>query len=92
MAGAVHMGPSFAVLHGRIDPSLRPISSAILLLILNFIGLGLGPLLVGALSQWAFAGFGEGSLRYALIAIQLVGIWGAVHYYIAGRYLTVQPS
>lgn len=92
MAGAVHMGPSFAVLHGRVDPSLRPVASAILLLILNFIGHGLGPLLVGALSQWVFAGFGEASLRYALIAIQLIGIWGVVHYYIAGRYLGAQPS
>lgn len=87
MAGAVHMGPSFAVLHGRIEPRLRPISSAVLLLILNFIGLGLGPLMVGALSQWVFAAHGEDSLRYALITIQLIGIWGAVHYYIAGRYL-----
>lgn len=92
MAGAVHMGPSFAVLHGRIDPSLRPIASAILLLVLNFIGLGLGPLLVGALSQWVFAGFGENSLRYALITIQLIGIWGVVHYYIAGSRLSDQPS
>jgi predicted MFS family arabinose efflux permease len=87
MVGAIHMGPSFAVLHERIDARLRPISSAVLLLILNFIGLGLGPLLVGALSQWVFAGFGEESLRYALMAIQVVGLWGAVHYYFAGRNL-----
>jgi predicted MFS family arabinose efflux permease len=87
MVGAIHMGPSFAVLHERIDARLRPISSAVLLLILNFIGLGLGPLLVGGLSQWVFAGFGEGSLRYALMTIQVVGLWGAVHYYFAGRNL-----
>jgi predicted MFS family arabinose efflux permease len=87
VVGAIHMGPSFAVLHQRVDPGLRPVSSAVLLLILNFIGLGLGPLIVGALSQWVFAGFGEESLRYALITIQVVGVWGAAHYYFAGRNL-----
>lgn len=92
LVGAVHMGPSFAVLHGRVDPDLRPISSAVLLLILNFIGLGLGPLIVGALSQWAFAAYGESSLRYALVTIQLVGIWGAMHYYVAGRGLGARPA
>jgi MFS family permease len=91
MVGAIHMGPSFAVLHDRIDPSLRPISSAVLLLILNFIGLGLGPLIVGGLSQWVFASAGEHSLRYALATIQLIGIWGAVHYYLAGKEL-IKPS
>jgi hypothetical protein len=63
----------------------------VLLLILNFIGLGLGPLIVGGLSQWVFAGAGEHSLRYALATIQLIGIWGALHYYLAGKEL-VRPS
>ncbi len=91
MAGAVHMGPSFAVLHNRIEERYRPISSAVLLLMLNFIGLGLGPLLVGALSQWVFAAHGSDSLRYALITLQVIGVWGAVHYYFAGRNLK-QPA
>jgi len=81
-AGAVHIGPSVAILHERVDARLRPLASALFLMILTVIGLGLGPLAVGALSQIAFAGFGEDSLRYALLVWQLVGFWAAVHFYI----------
>ena len=64
--GAIHIGPSVAVLHERIEPHLRPLASALFLMILTLVGLGLGPLAVGAMSQFAFAGYGEDSLRYAL--------------------------
>ena len=86
-AGAVHIGPSVAILHERVDARLRPLASALFLMILTVIGLGLGPLAVGALSQIAFAGFGEDSLRYALLVWQLVGFWAAVHFYIGGAAL-----
>ena len=29
---------------------------------------------------------GDDSLRYALLAVSMLGIWGAYHYYQAGRY------
>ena len=86
-AGAVHIGPSVAILHERVDARLRPLASALFLMILTLVGLGLGPLAVGALSQIAFAGFGEDSLRYALLVWQFVGFWAAVHFYIGGAAL-----
>jgi hypothetical protein len=85
--GAVFMGPSIAVLHDRAPVARRPIVSAIFLLFVNFIGLGLGPLATGAMSQLVFTGSGESSLRYALVVMQVVGIWGGLHYWLAGRHL-----
>jgi MFS family permease len=85
--GAVFMGPTIAVLHDRVPVARRPVVSAIYLLLVNFIGLGLGPLATGAMSQFAFASFGESSLRYALVVMQIVGVWGGVHYWLAGRHL-----
>jgi hypothetical protein len=85
--GAIHIGPSVAVLHERIEAHLRPIASALFLMILTLVGLGLGPLAVGAMSQFAFAQEGDDSLRYALLVWQFVGLWAAVHYYFAGRLL-----
>jgi MFS family permease len=90
--GAVFVGPSIAVLHNRVPPHMRPIASAIFLLGINFIGLGLGPLLAGALSQFMFGGAGEDSLRYAMIVMQVIGVWGGVHYYLAGRRLGGSPA
>ena len=86
-AGAIYHGPSIAALHDRIPVARRPIVSAIFLMLINFIGLGLGPLVTGAMSQLVFAGFGEHSLRYALVVMQIVGIWGGVHYWLAGSNL-----
>jgi predicted MFS family arabinose efflux permease len=85
--GAMFVGPSIGTLHERMSASLRPVVSAVFGLIVNFVGLGLGPLLVGAMSQWVFAAHGDGSLRYALIVMQAAGIWGGLHFYLAGRNL-----
>jgi predicted MFS family arabinose efflux permease len=86
-AGVIHIGPSVAVLHERIDAHLRPLASALFLMILTLLGLGLGPLAVGAMSDIVFARYGEDSLRYALLVWQLVGFWAAIHFYLAGTAL-----
>lgn len=87
IAGAIYIGPSLAVLHNRVPAELRPIASAVFLLTVNFIGLGVGPLLVGGMSQYAFSEFGTDALRYALVVAQLVAFWAAFHYYLAGSVL-----
>jgi predicted MFS family arabinose efflux permease len=86
-AGAIHIGPSVAVLHERIETHLRPLASALFGMILTLVGLGLGPLAVGAMSDIVFARYGEDSLRYALLVWQFVGFWAAIHFYFAGRQL-----
>jgi predicted MFS family arabinose efflux permease len=88
--GAVHIGPSVAVLHERIEPQLRPLASALFQMILTLIGLGLGPLAVGAMSEFVFAPLGADSLRWSLAVWQLVGLWAAVHFYFAGRALAAE--
>lgn len=89
--GAAYVGTSIAVLHNRVPAELRPMASALFLLIVNFVGYGFGPLLAGALSDFVFDTFGDGALRYSLVVIQGVAIWGAFHYYWAGRQLA-RPS
>ena len=49
---AAYLGPSLAVTHSLVPPGMRAMSSAVLFLILNMIGLGLGPLLVGMASDF----------------------------------------
>jgi predicted MFS family arabinose efflux permease len=87
MVGAIFLGPSIAVLHDRVAVRQRPVASAIFILLVTLVGLGLGPLVAGALSQHVFAALGTDSLRYALSLIQFAGLWGALHFWIAGRQL-----
>ncbi|MFT3967713.1 MAG: MFS transporter [Sphingobium sp.] len=66
--GGAYLGPSIAAAHALVPPSLRASASAMIMLGVNLIGLGLGPLAVGLLSD-AWAGAGSGALRHAMLAI-----------------------
>ena len=48
---AFNMGPTYAIINNEVDPRARATSVAILMFCMNLIGLGLGPLTVGALSD-----------------------------------------
>lgn len=72
-----YMGPMHFTGQSVVPPSMRANSSAILLIILNVIGLGLGPLMVGLLSDGLSIGLGLGpaeGVRWALLLSTLVGI------------------
>jgi hypothetical protein len=56
-------------------------------MITNLIGLGLGPLVFGLLSDALSGVFGSESLRYALGLAPLLALWAAYHYFCAGRTL-----
>ncbi len=49
---AMYLGPSLAITHHLVPPSMRAMSSAVLFFILNILGLGLGPTAVGMISDW----------------------------------------
>ncbi len=51
IGGTLYLAPSIATAHRLVHPRMRAMASAILFLVLNLIGLGLGPLLVGWLSD-----------------------------------------
>jgi MFS family permease len=52
---AAYLGPSLAITHHLVPPSMRAMSSAVLFFILNILGLGTGPLVVGLISDWLTA-------------------------------------
>ncbi|MCB1421757.1 MAG: MFS transporter [Nitratireductor sp.] len=84
----VFWGPSFAFLHGRIRNELRPMATAFFLFIYNIIGVGIGPTLIGILSDALPQSAPGHSLGLALLIIQITGIWGAFHYWQAMRTIT----
>lgn len=67
--GGAYLAPVIAHCHAMFGGYQRALASAILLLSLNLIGLGLGPLLVGALSDLLAGSSGERALPLAMLAI-----------------------
>lgn len=95
--GVMYLGPTFATVQRLVTARERALGSALLLLVINLIGLGLGPWLVGAVSdvlnQWHLgqgldpvAAKGEG-LRYALAIMVCINAWSFLHYMLAARTL-----
>lgn len=83
--GAMTSGPLFATLQTLIPARMRALSIALVYLFANFIGLGLGPLAAGALSDLLHPHFGPESLRYALLTLCPGYLWVAWHLRRASR-------
>ena len=88
LLNACYLGPMLAMTHGLVSLRMRAVSSSVLFLVLNFIGLGLGPLITGALSDLFGQTMGPGEgLRWALVVVTLTNVWAAIHYFLAARTL-----
>ena len=95
--GVMYLGPSYATMQRLVEIRERALGSAVLLLIVNLIGLGLGPTLVGVVSDAMFAYFGEQGLgteaaraqglRWALVIMVTINVWSFVHYMIGAKTL-----
>lgn len=83
------LAPLVATGQSLVPATLRAFTSAVLALVVNIVGLGLGPLLTGVISDWllAHSHLGNDSLRYAITASALASIWGAAHFLRAARFL-----
>lgn len=55
-----YLSPAVALVQAKVKPAQRTLAGAILLLIMNLIGLGFGPTYLGAMSDW-FAAQGHAS-------------------------------
>ena len=81
-----YLATTFAQTQGLVGLRMRGVASALVLFLINIIGLGFGPLTTGMLSDYLAADFGQDSMRYALLIVGgVVGPWSAFHYYRAGH-------
>jgi MFS family permease len=86
--GALWYGPVYGTGQSVVPPHMRATAAAILLFIINLIGLGLGPLAVGLLSDYFNKGLGMGAaegVRWALIASTLFGLVAFACFWTARR-------
>ncbi|MGB0343555.1 MAG: spinster family MFS transporter [Parvibaculales bacterium] len=87
LLGNFYQATTFSQTQGISSLRMRAVAAGILLFIINIIGLGLGPQLVGVISDLLANQYGDESLRYSLFICSLVYIWAAIHYFMAGRHL-----
>lgn len=95
---SMFFGPSFTVAQSLATVRMRAVSTSLLLFVQTLIGYGLGPLIVGAISDALSPGLapaiqtdpddplvGNNSLRYAIVAIGICNLWAAIHYFVGAR-------
>ncbi|NTS64288.1 MFS transporter [Sphingomonas sp. HHU CXW] len=82
-AGA-YLGPTFALIQHLAPIRLRAVWAALTLLVINLIGLGLGPFLVGKLSDHLQPSYGTQSLRWAMLCVALLTPLAIFAYWRAG--------
>ena len=88
LMGSLWYGPVYAIGQSVVPPHMRATTSAILLFTINLIGLGLGPLAVGILSDVMSNGFGMGSaqgVRWALMISTCFGFVAFALFWIARK-------
>jgi MFS family permease len=85
--GTAYVGPGFALIQSNVPLEMRSVAAAINLFITNIVGLGLGPLSVGILSDWFEPTYGTDGLRYALFLVPAISVWSMLHYLRAGQHL-----
>lgn len=83
-------GPIFAMIQEIVAPDMRAMSVAILLLFANLVGMGLGPVIVGVVSDVLTPVFSSEALRYALLMWTPGYLWAIFHLIRAGRYVQAE--
>lgn len=87
LMNAVFAAPTYTLAQGLASLRMRAMASAMVLFVLNLIGLGVGPTLVGVLNDWLEPGYGVDAIRVSLLLLLVASLWGAVHSVLAARTL-----
>ena len=80
--------PALAIVQNVVSPSMRALAAAFVFFLANFIGLGLGPVAVGALSDMFTPQFGAQSINMALLISLAFLFIGAFFFWLTSRQLS----
>jgi MFS family permease len=86
--GTLWYGPVYASAQGMVPQHMRAMSASIMLFVINFLGLVMGALCIGALSDFLNKGLGLGpaeGVRWALVSSTLAGLSSAILFWLARR-------
>ena len=83
-----YLGVTFGVFQNLLHSRMRATGSAVLNAIYSLLGQGLGPLVVGMLSDRLARNYGAGDgLAFAMAITAVLYFWAAAHYLLAARHI-----
>jgi MFS family permease len=83
------LAPGFALTQSLVAVRMRGTVAAIVFLIANLVGYGIGPLAVGALSDLFAQAGAANSLQIAILCVLTANVWAAGHFVLAARRVRV---
>jgi MFS family permease len=84
--GSGWLGSVYSVIQSVAGVHNRALAAALAHFFVNLVGLGLGPLAVGMLSDYLAPRYGVQSVAYAMIVLIIIaGPWGVLHFYLGSR-------
>jgi predicted MFS family arabinose efflux permease len=84
----IYLAPVLSQAQSLVALQMRATTSALIILIINVIGLAIGPLITGILSDALEIQFGRNSIRYSLLIVTSIILpWAMWHYYCAGKWI-----
>jgi MFS family permease len=84
-----YTGPAWAVLQSVTPPHMRAMAAAVLLFLVNLIGLGMGPQLIGILSDLLRSEPAYAGLQRAIVIVCSVSLLASVFFYLTSKSLKV---
>ncbi|HEY9092654.1 MFS transporter [Parasphingorhabdus sp.] len=86
-ACTAYVAPALALVQNLTPPRSRATAAAVLMLMFNIVGLGLGPLFVGMVSDALKPAYADESLRWALMTLIPVAIAAGIAQFAMTRHL-----
>jgi MFS family permease len=83
--GAAASPATIAMGQSLAKPTMRATAHALWTMAANLVGMGLGPLIAGALSDGLGPSYGDESIRYALVVVSAVAVPAAIALHLGSR-------
>jgi MFS family permease len=87
---SAYYGPAYGCVQGLVRPEARAIAASLVVFGQNLIGLGMGPLLFGVLSDWLQPMAGDESVRWVLYGAAWLGLIPAFFFWRASLRLNAE--
>jgi predicted MFS family arabinose efflux permease len=81
-------GPTFALMQRLVADEMRATALALVMLVGNLVGMGIGPQIVGLLSDLLNPSLGNDALRYAMLIMSFLALWVSYHFWRASASLS----
>ncbi len=85
--GLMYQAPALAITQALATPAMRATAGAVLLFVINIVGLAMGPAVTGWISDRLEPTLGAESLRYALMGVSMMLIVAGFHFWRAAKTL-----